>query len=366
MAVTARNILKSWFSKDKKPTEEQFAFLIDSFLHKSDDAIGIADVQGLSNALASKASSAQINAVLSLIGSLDGLQTVDKTSIVAAINEVLSNAGGSTTSAVFPEAFVVSLPDNRTGIPNGYQVNAGDAMAPFLKLAFRKAAPPSYTAPSVSISSSPLGTFEVGETINISIDTNFNQQDGGALTGLSVKKNGIEIGTSDPYADNGVLMDKTTKAYQVTASYSQGPVKNDSLGDPYPDGQVAAGSVNSNTINYTGFYKVWYGAVAVVPADGAAARTLPQSRFENAGNVFNLDTGNALKDFVLVVPPGKSLSSVVDLDALNLVITSEYVLVDNNFTGKDAGGNNIAGCKKYVKSQAVPYSSNHRHQITLS
>lgn len=277
--------------------------------------------------------------------------------------EIWKGLGGS---AVFPEAFVVSLPDNKTGIPNGTEVNAGDPIAPFLKSAFRSAAPATYNGPTLSISSSPAGTFEVGEILNISIDSNFNQNDAGAINGISVKRDNVQIGASDPYTDSGVQMTKTAKSYSATASYAQGPVKNDSLGEPYPAGRIAAGSVNSNTISYVGFYKIFYGAVSAIPADGTAARSLPQSRFENAGNVFNLDTGSTNKDFVVVLPPGKSITGVVDLDALNLVITSEYVLVDSNFIGKDAAGNNIAGCKKYVKSQSVPYSSNHRHQITTN
>ena len=50
-----RTTLKSWFQRGKKPTASQFAALIDSFWHK-DDKIPQSSVNGLSAALAAKAS----------------------------------------------------------------------------------------------------------------------------------------------------------------------------------------------------------------------------------------------------------------------------------------------------------------------
>jgi hypothetical protein len=38
MAATSREILKSWFETGQKPTEEQFAALIDSFRHLDDES----------------------------------------------------------------------------------------------------------------------------------------------------------------------------------------------------------------------------------------------------------------------------------------------------------------------------------------
>ncbi|MDP9076279.1 MAG: hypothetical protein M3O71_02550 [Bacteroidota bacterium] len=59
--MTARNILKEWFSSLKKPTQGQFGEWIDSYWHKS-DVIGIADIQNLPSALGGKASAADMAA----------------------------------------------------------------------------------------------------------------------------------------------------------------------------------------------------------------------------------------------------------------------------------------------------------------
>ena len=51
--MTGRNQLKQWFLTGLKPTEGQFAELINSFFNLNDDVITIAMVQGLSALLSS-------------------------------------------------------------------------------------------------------------------------------------------------------------------------------------------------------------------------------------------------------------------------------------------------------------------------
>lgn len=111
MPVTARNTLKQWFETGKKPTQAQFANLIDSFFHLSDDTLSIAKVNNLATVLASKASTTQITTILTALGALEDLQTEDKSSIVAAINELkeLIGEGGGLDPEVFDSDTTVSL-----------------------------------------------------------------------------------------------------------------------------------------------------------------------------------------------------------------------------------------------------------------
>lgn len=60
--MTGRSILKGWFSTAKKPTQGQFWELIDSYWHKTEDSITVADISGLSSTLAGKASTVALNA----------------------------------------------------------------------------------------------------------------------------------------------------------------------------------------------------------------------------------------------------------------------------------------------------------------
>ena len=118
----------------------------------------------------------------------------------------------------------------------------------------------------------------------------------------------------------------------------------------------------SNFITITARYYRFYGPVVASPVDSITVRALPSSAFQVGTDVFNLNTGITLTKFVVALPPGVTISSVIDLDALNADITSEYI-----FTGTinvlDAGGTNRA-YNIYEMNVGTPYSSDHRHQIT--
>lgn len=54
MAIRLRATLKQWFKRGKYPLEEQFADWIDSFLHKTEDKLPLANVEGLPEQLNAK------------------------------------------------------------------------------------------------------------------------------------------------------------------------------------------------------------------------------------------------------------------------------------------------------------------------
>jgi hypothetical protein len=224
---------------------------------------------------------------------------------------------------------------------------------------------PVYTAPSAGIGSSQTTAgLEIGQTIDIPLTATFNQNNGGASTGLSIKKNGSQISASSPYTDSGNLISATAVNYLVNFAYAQGPILNNILGIPDATGRIAAGNVNSATLSYQGFYKIFYDAVSAFPTNRATARALSNVRFSNSGNAFTLNTGNTLIKFCIILPPGKTLSSVIDQDALNLDITTQYTSA--SISVNDAAGMAVSGYTIWGMSQSVPYSTNHRHNITIA
>jgi len=110
-------------------------------------------------------------------------------------------------------------------------------------------------------------------------------------------------------------------------------------------------------------YLQFYG-VGTVPIDSANVRALGNQRFNSAGNNFTLNTGSVENIFVVALPLGKSISSVIDLDALNADITSEYV--NTGSINVTIGGGEILSYDIYIMNPAIPYSSTHRHSITLN
>jgi hypothetical protein len=114
----------------------------------------------------------------------------------------------------------------------------------------------------------------------------------------------------------------------------------------------------------TATYKIFYASAVQAPVTSLQVRASGNVRFQNQGNTFILSTGTLHTTFYVWLPPGVNLASVVDLDALNLIITALYVPV-NNFIVNDAEGKPVSG-RLYVMTQTVPYTTNHRHQITIS
>jgi hypothetical protein len=108
---------------------------------------------------------------------------------------------------------------------------------------------------------------------------------------------------------------------------------------------------------------VFYGSSASAPTNSAGVRALTGRRFTDAGNTFILNTGATNKIFTVAVPATMSLTQVIDLDALNANITANYVL--SAFNVNDGGGTPVA-YKIYTLTNAIPYSADHRHQITIA
>ena len=123
------------------------------------------------------------------------------------------------------------------------------------------------------------------------------------------------------------------------------------------------GTINSTNYTSTARFLVWQGAAATV-TNSAEIKALPASFFRTGGTTFTLNTGSTLTNFWVCLPPGVSITNVIDLDALNANITASYVL-QSSINYLDAGSTGRAYVI-YLMNIASPYSSNHRHQITIN
>jgi len=124
------------------------------------------------------------------------------------------------------------------------------------------------------------------------------------------------------------------------------------------------GTFNSSIFTVTSRFYRFYGPTSSTPANSAQVRALPTSAFHTGAGTFTLNTGNTETKFVVALPPGVTISSVIDIDALNANITSEYVLL-GTINVLDAGSTNRS-YNLYEMNIGAPYSSNHQHSITVS
>jgi len=123
------------------------------------------------------------------------------------------------------------------------------------------------------------------------------------------------------------------------------------------------GSTASGTQTVSFLNLIFYGPAASAPATSADVRVLGTRVFTDAANPFNLNTGSTQRIFSVALPPGKTITQVLDLDALNANITANYV---SSTISVDDGGGNGTNYSVYTMTNAIPYDANHRHQVTRS
>jgi hypothetical protein len=226
---------------------------------------------------------------------------------------------------------------------------------------------PTYIQPTVSITATPSTTqrYEVGTSIDAGINGSFTPHDAGGLSGYVVNYNGSQIGTSLP-CPYSIVISLTQSVFQLVATYAAGPVKNDNMGNPDSYGSIGAGSVSSS-IAYTGAYYTFYGPAASIPAVSNDVRNLSDAAFLfGSDGGFNpvLNTGTTYFNFIVAVPSQYEIDSVIDEDAFDIDITSYYVYQTTIMVSD--GGSGLVSYDVYAMVQSVPYSSNHRHSITIS
>jgi hypothetical protein len=161
---------------------------------------------------------------------------------------------------------------------------------------------PIYTMPTLAITTLSQ-TVEIGETLtDLPLDFIFIQNDAGAVVSYFLSKDGIS--TAVAQANLITLTDILVPIeLQGIVSYLEGPIKNDSAGDPYPTGQIPAGSVTSTIKTITPKLKIWYGASSFIPATSSQVRALvsPTDIWADDANL-SLSTGTTELNFVVAVP----------------------------------------------------------------
>jgi hypothetical protein len=131
--------------------------------------------------------------------------------------------------------------------------------------------------------------------------------------------------------------------------------------DNYQQHLGAQVTSSTSTVNFVNL--IFYGPTAVDPDTSAEVRALSNRQFSDVVGNITLSTGSAERIFSIALPPGMTVSQVLDLDALNANITNSYVLA--TVSVDDAAGT-ASLYNVYAMTNAIPYSDNHRHQITRS
>lgn len=236
------------------------------------------------------------------------------------------------------------------------------------------ATPAVYIVPVANISANPApGVYEIGSSVDAVVTTSLQQNDSGgpaAGTPIKILRSGTQVANASPFDFGAFTMDAPGFTAKSTIDFLGGPVKNNNVGNPSPAGQIQPGTAQSQTLSWTGSYAVMYGPLT----NGDDFGDITDLRNEPgialtliAGiNSVILNTGSAVAKFIVAIPHGKIVDTVVDLDALGADITSQYVIQSlPNGTIMDAGGASVNNYNVFGMSQSIPYSASHRHLITF-
>jgi hypothetical protein len=226
--------------------------------------------------------------------------------------------------------------------------------------------PDTYSAPSIS--------FSIAAVSTTSPETNSSRERGNVNSNISGSINRNEtyvnlISYTLQYSVNGGAWTDIGSAVSIgpgnstISTTNHNPTaSNTATSIRYRVKVVDDYTTSYSSISTVSFgYLIFYGPSSSAPTTSANARALPSRLFTTGNNVFTLNTGSTEVNFTVAIPSTESISEVIDLDALNANITSQYV--NNAFNVDDAGGTAVS-YNVYTMTQATAYSSNHRHQVT--
>lgn len=290
--------------------------------------------------------------------------TLNNSSKVEVDMSTLVPASMSTEDIAVPTDKDIKVELGTNGVLGGYKTGdtivAGTNINQILTKLLAKQVPPTYTQPSVSISNnsgSANASYEIGTTVTPKLKVTFNKNDAGKLTQIIVKKNNVQIGeagTTSPYNINDTpFVLSTTTTYVATASYAEGSIKNDNLGDPYPTGHIAAGSKTSNNYTFTPyrqgyFYGVLSTSSANSPLTSDIIRGLNKSnKAYAAGNLALIrasSVANPKRVIVACPATNRGVTKVVMPSAMNADCTKDFVKVSQV---------SVKGASNY---EAIPYN----------
>ena len=226
----------------------------------------------------------------------------------------------------------------------GDVISGKDSVFTVLQNALTQYITPIYDSPTVSINITDgpePGAYPPGTEFTTTIRSICTQNDGGDLISHKIFMNGEEIASSD--TDMMIETSATwtlTDTVTITAVYefSEGPIKVDSLGNPYPDGHILAGEVTATAetggAEYTVQYTSWFGCDSVTDLEASPTedeiKILQNHFFDEAkGNRHELAFNAGTNRYVIAIP-----SSIGEIESI-IYKEAGYQDIKNLFTISD-------------------------------
>ena len=260
------------------------------------------------------------------------------------------------------------------GLKTGDTIEIGTDLDTLIKLLTQKSVPATYTQPAVACrvsSGSSAGNYEVGTQITANIQGTFTQNDAGALTNIKIMKGASEVisqATSPVTAESQTFtLGDETVSFTAVATYAEGAIKNDNLGQPSPDGHIQAGSKTSSAVSFVGKRNLFYGSGTgdLPEVTSELVRGLANKKLAPAqGNTFDIKVAIGDKYIMFAYP-----ATIRDVNKVMYVETNDEGMAQNftKHTISVQGANGAAGAdyKVYTYEMAVAAAATMTMRVTL-
>ena len=222
---------------------------------------------------------------------------------------------------------------------------------------------PSKTAPTVTIGTQTnFGTFEIGTKKNLVYGATLSagSYTYGPATGITAQSweascTGIEDKKSTASGTfENVVAEATPKKITVKATYNEGAVPVTNLGNPYPEGKIAAGTASKDSNELKGVRYMFWGPMtdADMALNSANIRALAHKDAAGAKTLGTFGAGAGAKKVVVAVPAGRKITKVLMPSALNADVTALFVKQGSQSSVEGAEGYTAATYDVYVYQPA--------------
>lgn len=239
------------------------------------------------------------------------------------------------------------------------------------KLTMKRIAP-TYTAPRVTLTTSSAAAVEVGTEFTPALSATFTKNDAGALTELAIYQDGVTNAivsspTSPASASPNVTTPEGTVSFYAKATYAEGAVKNDNLGDASPSGHIAAGSINSSKVTFTGKRNTFYGTGAgnLPELNSAFVRGLGKNVLgASSGTVFSVPVAVGQQYVAFAYPATlRDVSQVMYVETNDTGAASKFTKSTVSVEG--ANGAKAINYKVYTYQMATPAAASMTFKVTI-
>lgn len=276
---------------------------------------------------------------------------------------------------VTKEIGYITLTNGQGTIPS-----KGKNLSEVFEAMFVKEQNPTTTQPSVNLTFSQAGAYEVGSVVSPSYSATFNvgSYTYGPETGVTVTSWEIsDTAGNTASTASGSFADVTvtdTTNYKITAkaNHTEGAIPLTNKKNEYAAGQIAAGNKSKVSSAITGYRSFFYGVLdtstADAPLTSAIIRGMTNGGAYSATKTFTLNGSATAKRIVIAIPSASTragLKEVILTSAMNTPVTDSYVKTEAAVQVEGANGFTAVDYDVYVYEPAS-IDAGEVHKITLA